>query len=190
MLMVGAGALAPYLVRAHASVRPIREVAVWNRSRPRAEALVRRLAGEGFAAEVADDLEAAVGAADLVSTATIASEALIRGAWLAPGTHLDCVGAFRPTMRETDDEVVQRARIWVDTRAGALKEAGDLRRPLDHGVIEEADILGDLHELARGTAPVRDTADEITMFKSVGAAVEDLAAAIEVWERLGAAPAA
>lgn len=187
MLMVGAGALAPYLVRAHASVRPIREVVLWNRTRSKAEALQRKLANSGLALSVVDDLEGAVRTADLISTATISSAPLICGAWLQPGCHVDCVGAFRPDMRETDDDVVRRARIWVDTFAGGLSEAGDVVIPLNAGVIRESDIQGDLFGLARGTAPRRNSADEITMFKSVGASIEDLAAAVAVYEKADAA---
>jgi ornithine cyclodeaminase len=182
LLMVGAGALAPFLVRAHASVRPIREVAVWNRSRPRAEALIADLAKAGIAATVADDLAAAVGAADIVSTATLSSDPLIRGAWLKPGTHLDCVGAFKPSMRETDDEAVRRARLFVDTRAGAFDEAGDILQPLQAGVIGKSAVLGELSDLTRGTVPGRASPEEITLFKSVGASIEDLAAAVSVYE--------
>jgi ornithine cyclodeaminase len=182
LLMVGAGALAPFLVRAHASVRPIREVAVWNRSRPRAEALIADLAKAGIAATVADDLAAAVGAADVVSTATFSSDPLIRGAWLKGGTHLDCVGAFKPSMRETDDEAVRRARLFVDTRAGAFDEAGDILQPLQAGVIGKSAVLGELSDLTRGTVPGRASPEEITLFKSVGASIEDLAAAVSVYE--------
>src|SRR5918992_3429530 len=129
MLMVGAGALSPYLVRAHASVRPIREVMVWNRTPGNAGRLVRKLDGSGLQVSVASDLETAVRAADLISIATLSSTPLIHGAWLKQGTHLDCVGTFRPDMRETDDEVVRRARIWVDTRAGGFHEAGGIVIP-------------------------------------------------------------
>jgi ornithine cyclodeaminase/alanine dehydrogenase-like protein (mu-crystallin family) len=182
LLMVGAGALAPFLVRAHASVRPIREVAIWNRSRARAQALVNELAQSGIAASIAYDLAAAVGGADIVSTATLSSDPLVRGAWLKPGTHVDCVGAFKPTMRETDDEVARRARLFVDTRAGALAEAGDILQPLQAGVIGKEGVLGELTELCRGAVQGRGSADEITLFKSVGASIEDLAAAIAVYE--------
>ena len=150
LLVVGAGALAPFLVRAHASVRPIREVAIWNRTRSRAESVVAELARHGMAASVADDLEAAVRRAEIVSVATLSSDPLIRGAWLTPGTHLDCVGAFRPSMRETDDEVVRRARIFVDTRIGAFGEAGDILQPIAAGVIGKDAVLGDLFDLTRG----------------------------------------
>jgi ornithine cyclodeaminase len=183
MVMVGAGALAEFLVRAHAPVRPIRQVAIWNRTRDRAEAAAAKLASSGLEVTIADDLEAAVCCADLVSTATLSSTPLVKGAWLKPGAHLDCVGAYRPDMRESDDDCVRRARLWVDTLAGGLNEAGDVVMPLKAGVITEAQVLGDLYALARGTAPLRASNDDITMFKSVGASIEDLAAAVAVWEK-------
>jgi ornithine cyclodeaminase/alanine dehydrogenase-like protein (mu-crystallin family) len=181
LLMVGAGALAPHLVCAHASVRPIREVAICNRSPDRARALAATLAARGLDVSIAGDLEAAVGRADIVSTATLSAEPLIRGDWLVPGTHVDCVGAYKPTMRETDDAVVRRARTFVDTRPGAFNEAGDIVQPLQAGVIDKEAILGDLFELTRGAVAGRQTPEEITFFKSVGAAIEDLAAAIAVF---------
>jgi ornithine cyclodeaminase len=181
LVMVGAGALAPHLIRAHASVRPIRQVSIWNRSPGRAQALAAALAGDGLEIAVIDDLEAAVRNADIVSAATLSAEPLVRGAWLAPGAHVDCVGAYRPNMRETDDDVVRRARIFVDTRAGAMSEAGDIVLPLASGVIGKERILGDLFDLTRGAVGGRDTSEEITFFKSVGAAIEDLAAAIAVF---------
>ncbi len=182
LLMVGAGALAPFLVRAHASVRPIRQVRVWNRSRVGAEALVANLAGSGIDATIADELDAAVAEADIVSAATLSSQPLIQGAWLRPGTHLDCVGAFRPSMRETDDEVVRRARIFVDTEA-AFAEAGDIMQPLQSGVIGTKAVLGELADLCRGAVQGRTSPADITFFKSVGTSIEDLAAAVAVYER-------
>jgi ornithine cyclodeaminase/alanine dehydrogenase-like protein (mu-crystallin family) len=182
LLMVGAGALAPHLIRAHASVRPLRTVAIWNRSPERAHGLAAALSSGGFSVTVADDLERAVREADIVSAATISAEPLIKGAWLQPGVHVDCVGAYRPTMRETDDEVVRRAAIFVDTRIGAFSEAGDILQPLQSGVIAKDSVRGDLFDLARATVPGRTSPGEITFFKSVGAAIEDLAAAIAVLE--------
>ncbi len=183
LVIVGAGALAPYLIRAHASVRPIREVSIWNRTRPSAEALARTLQATepGLNITIAGDLEAAVRSADLISCATISSTPLIKGDWLQPGSHLDLVGAFRPDMREADDTCVKRAKIWVDTRAGGLYEAGDIVMPLAAGVIRETDVLGDLYDLTRNPAP-RRSVDDITLFKSVGASIEDLAAAVAVYE--------
>lgn len=185
LLLVGAGTLAPYLVRAHASVRPVREVAIWNRSRERAVTLAAELSGQGFAAHVADDLATAAQSADVISTATISSTPLIEGAWLKPGAHLDLVGGFRPTMREADDEAVRRARVFVDTRAGALHEAGDIVQPLRSGVLSADQVRGELAELVRGAVTGRTSDEEITLFKSVGAAIEDLAAAVEIYGRIG-----
>jgi ornithine cyclodeaminase/alanine dehydrogenase-like protein (mu-crystallin family) len=184
LLVVGAGALAPFLARAHAAVRPIGKISIWNRTPANAETVVAELRADGFDASVAQDLDAAVAEADIVSCATISTTPLVKGALLKPGAHLDLVGAFTPEMRESDDEAIRRARVYVDTRAGALKEAGDIVQPLASGVLRNEDIVADLHELARGQKPGRGNADEITLFKSVGAALEDLAAGIAVYEAL------
>lgn len=183
LLMIGAGALAPHLVCAHACVRPIETVTLWNRTRARAEQLAAELE-DRFAVDVADDLEAAVRQADIVSCATLSAEPLVRGAWLKPGAHVDLVGGFTPGMREADDEAVKRARIYVDTRAGAVKEAGDIADPVRRGIIKEADVQGDLFDLSRGTDAGRKTAAEITLFKAVGTAIEDLAAAMLLWGKV------
>ncbi len=177
LVMVGAGALAPHLIEAHASVRPIETVAIWNHKAGRAEKLAAQLADRPYAVTAVSDLEAAVRDADIISCATLSSEPLVSGDWLKPGAHLDLVGSFTPAMRESDDAAVRRARVYVDTRAGALKEAGDIVLPIKAGVIGEADICGDLFDLCRGTTEGRRSAEEITLFKSVGTALEDLAAA-------------
>lgn len=182
MVMVGAGALAPYLIRAHASVRPIREVLVWNRTRAAAERLAHSFAPTVLKVTAIEDLEAACRRADIIATATMSRQPLVRGAWLKPGTHVDSCGAYNPAMRETDDDLVRRARIFVDTRAGAFGEAGDILQPLKAGVITESAVLGDLTDLARATMQGRQSPDEITFFKSVGASIEDLAAAVAVYE--------
>ncbi len=184
LLMVGAGALARHLVRAHAAVRPIRNVTLWNRTRRNAAALASELDDTGLAIAIADDLETAVRKADIVSCATLSSAPLLRGAWLREGTHIDLVGSFTPMMREADDNVVRRGRIYVDTREGALQEAGDIVDPIARGVITQADVQGDLFELCRGKVLGRATDREITLFKSVGTAIEDLAAAMLVWRSL------
>ena len=177
LVMVGAGSLAPYLIAAHASIRPITDVSVWNRNPARAVALAGRLSGRGYSARATENLESAVRGADVVSCATLSSDPLVKGTWLAPGAHLDLVGAFTPRMRESDDEAVKRAKIFLDTRSGALKEAGDIVQPLAAGTIQESDIAGDLFDLCRGKIGGRASADQITLFKSVGTALEDLAAA-------------
>ncbi|MVA96895.1 ornithine cyclodeaminase family protein [Nitratireductor sp. CAU 1489] len=182
LLVLGAGALCPFLVRAHAAVRPITEIRIWNRTAENAEKAAAGLRDLGFAAAVAGDLDTALGWADIVSAATISTEPLIKGAALRPGVHVDLVGGFTPAMREADDEAVRRARVFVDTRAGATKEAGDIVQPLQSGVLTPERILADLYELTRGERAGRRDADEITLFKSVGAALEDLAAGVAVYE--------
>ncbi len=182
MVMIGAGALAPHLIAAHASVRPLTHVTIWNRNRDKAERLAATLTHPQLTVAASDDLEAAVGAADIVSSATLSMTPLLHGAWLKPGAHVDLVGAYTPDMREADDKAIRRATVYVDTRAG-MKESGDIAAPLASGVLAEADIAGDLADLARGAA-ARRSGDEITLFKSVGNAIEDLAAAVAVWRKL------
>jgi len=177
LLMVGTGTMAPHLVRAHACARPIRQVAVWGRSPEKAKSLATALGDPDLEATHVVDLEAAVGEADIISCATLATEPLILGGWLRPGQHLDLVGAFTPHMAEADDAAVARARVYVDTREGALVESGELVGAIERGVIGAKDIQGDLFDLTRGAAEGRAGSDEITLFKSVGTALEDLAAA-------------
>jgi len=186
LLVLGAGALAPFLARAHAAVRPIEHIRVWNRTPANARKLVAGLRAEGFAADVADDLDAALPHADIVTAATISTVPLVRGALLEPGTHVDLVGAFSPAMRESDEAAFMRARVYVDTRAGALKEAGDVVQAIAEGALKPEAICGELAELARGAVPGRGSAGEITLFKSVGAAIEDLATATAVYEKMTA----
>jgi ornithine cyclodeaminase len=177
LLMVGTGHLAPQLVTAHRAVRPIEKVLVWGRNPERARALADTLARQGVNAAPMVDLAEALSQADIVSCATTSTEPLVKGALLRPGTHLDLVGAFTPQMRESDDEVISRSRVFVDTYAGALAEAGDLLQPIAAGTWSADRVCGDLHELTNGAKPGRLDADDITLFKSVGAAIEDLAAA-------------
>jgi ornithine cyclodeaminase len=181
LVIVGAGQLAPYLARAHASVRPIETIAVWNHRPEAAHRLAAALADEGFNAHVVRRLEDGVRDADIVSCATLSEAPLVLGAWLEPGQHLDLVGAFSMRMREADDAALKRARIFVDTDA-ATSEGGDVALGLKAGAITRADVAGDLAALARG-APGRRGEREITLFKSVGASIEDLAAAMLVWKR-------
>lgn len=183
LLLVGAGALAPCLLRAHASVRPIRRVTIWNHRRETADALADRLRAEGWTVAVSGDLQQAVAEADIISCATLSQKPLISGAWLQPGVHLDLVGAFSMAMRECDDAALLRARIHIDTPA-AMTEGGDVAQALASGAIRSSDIVADLAALCRGEAAGRTAPGEITLFKSVGTAIEDLAAAILVWQRL------
>jgi ornithine cyclodeaminase/alanine dehydrogenase-like protein (mu-crystallin family) len=183
LVLVGAGALGSHFVRAHAAVRPIKKVLIYNRSPEKAAALAGELKSEGFEAKAVTDLEAAVRQADIVSCVTTSTKPIVRGEWLKPGTHVDLAGAFKPTMRETDGDVVARARVFVDTRDGALSEAGDLLQARDEGKFDFANVQGDLFDLCRGTVKGRKTPEEITLFKSCGTALEDLATAIMVYLR-------
>lgn len=185
LLMIGTGVLARHLPLAHAAVRPIRSVQVWGRDPAKAKAVADDLAASGLDAAPVSDLARAVAAADIVSAATLSTVPIIQGGWLRPGQHVDLVGAFRPDMREADDAVLTRARLFCDTWAGATKEAGDLCDPLARGVISEDDVEGDLFDLARGDLVVTRAADDITLFKSAGTAIEDLAAAMLAYRRGG-----
>jgi len=182
LLMVGTGRLSTNVIEAHAAVRPIRHVTIWGRDTKKAEATARDLDLKDIEISVATDLASAAREADVISCATLSSEPLILGEWLKPGSHLDLIGAFKPTMRETDDRAVSRASIFVDTREGALSEGGDIVQPLRAGVITAEAIRADLFELARGKHTGRTSPDEITLFKSVGAALEDLAGAVLAFE--------
>lgn len=182
LAMIGAGALAPYLTRAHRSVRPIDHVTIWNRSPAAAARLAALLESEGVAASVALDPRAAVEGADIVSCATLSTAPLVRGAWLQPGAHLDLVGAFNLSMREADDEALRRARVVVDTKA-ALNEGGDVAVAIKAGAYSAEQVLGDLADLVAGRISPRSGPQDITLFKSVGAALEDLAGAILVHRR-------
>ena len=182
MLMVGAGRLSQNLIEAHAAVRPISEVSIWARDPRKAEATAAQIDLPGIRISVATDIEAAARTADIISCATLSSEPLILGEWLKPGAHLDLVGAFKPSMRESDDRAVARAEIFVDTREGALSEGGDLVQPIDKGIITAGSIRADLAELAKGRHKGRSSDQAITLFKSVGAASEDLAGAILAYE--------
>lgn len=184
LLMVGTGALAPHLIEAHASVRPIREVKIWGRNPDKAARLADDLGSDELKVEAVEDLQTGVEWADVISCATLSREPLVRGDWMQPGQHLDLVGAFKPDMRETDDAAVKGCRIFVDTHAGALKEGGDIVQPLEAGTISKSDVVADLFELARGESPGRRSEDERTLFKSVGTALEDYAAAQQVLQRL------
>ena len=184
LLMVGTGTLAPQLILAHAAVRPIRNVLVWGRTEDKAAKLAKRLNRSDFRVQHTTDLEGAARGAHIISCATLSAEPLIAGEWLQNGQHLDLVGGFRPDMRETDDMAIRRARVFVDTRAGACTEAGDIVQPLESGVLDPDDIAADLFELTRGERAGRRFYDQITLFKSVGTAIEDLAAAQLTVERV------
>lgn len=184
LVIVGTGALAPFMAAAHCAVRDIRRISVWGRTPGHVERTVAALAAKGLPAQPATSLERALADADIVSCATTAREPLVRGRDVRAGTHVDLVGAFTPDMRESDDALVARAALFVDTYAGALKEGGDLVQPMSRGIIARESIRAELAELVTGARPGRRTRDEVTLFKSVGTGVEDLCAARLVAHRL------
>ncbi len=201
LLIVGSGHVAGLMADAHAAVRPIRHVRIWNIRPAGAERLAAALRQRGIDAEPRTDLQQACAEADIITCATLSRAPLIHGDWLQPGCHLDLIGAFTPFMRETDDECIRRARVFIDTDA-ALAEAGDLLQPIQAGLFRPQDIVADLARLCRGDHPGRQSPDgqspdgqspdgqspdgqsphEITLFKSVGSALEDLAAAALAYE--------
>lgn len=181
LVLVGAGRVARLLPEAWKAVRPIEHVTVWARRESEAQTLAAQLQAEGLSASATRDLPGACASADIVSCATMANEPVVRGSWLAPGTHLDLVGSFTPAMREADDACFEGARVFVDTDEALLK-SGDLLVPMQHGVFSANEVRDTLTTLSRGVATGRKSPGERTVFKSVGTALEDLAAAILVHE--------
>ncbi|MDB5959992.1 MAG: ornithine cyclodeaminase [Massilia sp.] len=179
LLIVGSGRVASLLAEAYKAVLPLTEVAVWSRNPAAAAALSDSLGAQGFSARAWPDLEAAVRQADIVSCATLSTAPLIRGEWLQPGSHLDLIGGFTPQMVEADDACFTNARLFVDTEEALLK-AGDLLGPMSRGVFGADDVQATLAQLCRGERGGRRNAGEKTVFKSVGTALEDLAAAMLV----------
>jgi len=181
LLVLGTGRIARMLLAAHASVRPIDEVVMWNHRPEGAEALAAQLRTEGWNAQATVDLEAAVRNADIVSCATLATAPLVRGEWLAPGSHLDLIGSFTPAMREADAQCFAGARTFIDTNE-ALQKSGDLLDAIAAGTLRAQAVQGTLADLCRGERAGRGSDAERTVFKAVGSALEDLAAATLVWQ--------
>ena len=183
LLMVGTGTLAPHLIGAHATQRGIEEVQVWGRRIEQAKSVVATINLPGVQVRAVDNLKIAVAEADIISCATLANTPLIHGEWLRSGQHLDLVGGFTQGMREVDDVTITRARLFVDTD-DAIETTGDIYEPLRRGIIKLGDIQGTLFSLSQGEAsPARPVGDEITLFKSAGTAIEDLAGAVLAYER-------
>jgi ornithine cyclodeaminase len=186
LLLVGTGRLAPEMVVAHCTAREIQRVMVWGRSEHKAQETIDRIKQAGLPDHVSIATElvlaAACAKADIICCATTSTEPLLRAEWVKPGTHIDLVGGFRPNMREADDALMSTAALFVDTLEGALAEAGDLVRPIQAGLLQASDIRADLGGLARASHPGRQSTKQITLFKSVGSALADLAAAGMVQE--------
>ncbi|MBT8410485.1 MAG: ornithine cyclodeaminase [Octadecabacter sp.] len=167
ILIVGAGTVGRSLFDAYSAVFPKAKFMIWNRS----PAGAVRFAQDCEGVEIATDLEAAVGRADIVTSATMSTEPLLQGAWFRPGQHIDLIGAYRPDMREVDDAALTRSRIFVDSYATTMGHIGELKIPLANGAIGEADVIADYYELDQFT---RQSDDEITLFKNGGGAHLDL----------------
>ena len=180
LLVLGSGRVASALAEAWSARFPIREIAIWSPTPANAGRLAQRLAAHGLPARAAASPDPA--GFDIVSAATLSATPLLRGADVAQGTHVDLVGAFRPAMREADGALMARATVVVDTRAGAMAEAGDIVQAIEEGAIGPGHVAAELAELCRGAHPGRRSAEEVTVFKSVGWAGEDLAAAVLAFE--------
>lgn len=183
LLMIGTGALCRDLVQAHSAVRPIDKVLLYGRNYEKATAIAEELTQEGYATEPVANIKEAIHAVDIISCATLSKEPLVQGSWLHEGQHLDMVGAYRVDMREADDDVLLKSVLFVDNFNGALKETGDLVIPLKNGVIKPKDVQADFFDLCKGKHTGRQTAQEITFFKSVGFALEDLVGARYYFEQ-------
>lgn len=179
VLIVGAGHVAASMIAAYRAIRPDAQVTIWNRSADPAQALAARMG-----AEVAGDLAAAVANADIIATTTMAKQPLIRGEWITPGTHLDLIGAYRPDMREVDDNALRRARLFVDSRDTTIGHIGEIQIPLDAGVITRDDIIADYYDIADGRF-VRTSDDQITICKNGGGAHLDLMVARYILDAAG-----
>lgn len=183
LLVIGSGSVAYHLAQAHSSVRSYKHIEVWARNSDKAQALLDSLKEQGFTnVSLAKDLQAAIQKADVISSATLSKEPIIKGEWLKPGVHLDLIGSHTPKTREADDEVIRRSTIYADSREGALHETGELAIPIASGLLDPKDVQADLVELCKANKLARKNEEEITLFKSAGLAIEDLAAALMVYE--------
>ncbi len=174
MLVVGAGTVAESLIRAYSAVMSnLKTFLIWNRSPDKAVALAHALSEEGFDAQPVTDLQNAAGQADIVSTATMARTPVLKGEWITEGTHVDLIGAFKADMREADDALLQKGRLFVDSRETTIEHIGELMIPIASRAITEDAVLGDFNDLCNGGAG-RRAATDITVFKNGGGAHLDL----------------
>lgn len=181
LLVVGGGKVAEHLIHAHAAVRSYERVMIWVRNKEKGRQFVHEQKKLGVEVILVDDLEQAVREADVISTATLSQVPLIKGAWVQPGTHLDLIGAHTPKSREVDDEAIKKSSIFVDSREGALHETGEMAIPIANGILDPKAVRADIVELCKKQHTGRQSESEITLFKSAGLAIEDLAAALLVY---------
>lgn len=183
LLVLGGGKVAQHLIPAHAVVRDYEEIAVWLRDETKFEHFKKQQPQEiQSKLSLAKDLETSVRGADVISTATMTVEPILKGEWLKKGCYLDLVGSYKPHMREVDDTAITRSHIFVDSREGALHETGEMAIPIEKGLFKESDVKADLTELCRNEHGGRSSDEEIILFKSAGLAIEDLAGAILAYE--------
>jgi 1-pyrroline-2-carboxylate reductase [NAD(P)H] len=186
LLLLGTGNLAPYIIRAHASVRPLRQVMVWGRTRAKAAQVAAAMAAQlkSVRFTVADDIEAACAQADIVVSATGAHEPLVKGAWIKPGTHTDFIGNHHADKRECDTALVVKAKVYADSRDNCFHEAGEILVPIAEGAFKKEQVVGQLAEMCSGQVPLRTDDQEITLFKSIGMALSDLVGAGQAFGRV------
>lgn len=179
MFLLGTGNLAPYLIRANASVRPLSKVMVWGRSAQKADAICSAAREEFPNIEflAVSDRKRACESADLIVCATGSHEPLVHGDWVQPGTHTDFIGNHHATKRECDTKLITKSRVYVDSYANAMKEAGEILVPIREGAFREQAIVAELAEMCSGESPLRQSSEEITLFKSIGMALSDLVGA-------------
>ncbi|MCE7040424.1 ornithine cyclodeaminase family protein [Dyadobacter sp. CY312] len=182
LLVVGGGAVAKHLVEAHLAVRKFKKIGIWMRNPDKLAIRVEELRTKGIEVYAVENLEEAAHEADVISCATLSKTPIIKGEWIKPGTHLDMIGSHKPDTRETDDDAIRKSTLFVDSRMGALHETGELAMPVADGIISEKNVQADIVELVKGIHPGRKSQEEITLFKSAGLAVEDLAAALLVYK--------
>lgn len=187
LLLVGNGSLAPHMALAHCHTRPIDKITIWGRSAEKSERCRQTLTSfadlpKGIKIEVTSDLAVSCMSADIITCATTSKQAIIKGEWIQAGTHLDLVGGFKPDMREVDDELMAKSVVFVDTFTGALAEAGDILQALQSGSLKKEAIVAELADLCSGRHNGRRSEQKVTVFKSVGTALEDLCAANLVWQ--------
>lgn len=182
LLVVGTGRVASLLPDAFRAVRPISQIRIWNINAEKAVQMARRLNENGYHAEAISDLRAGAQWADIISCATLSRQPLIKGEWLQPGTHLDLIGSFSPAMRESDEDCFRRSTVFVDTSEASMK-AGDILEALKAGAFDKSKVAADLAQLCRNEHGGRSHSEEITLFKAVGTALEDLAAASLVYDQ-------
>lgn len=185
LLIVGGGTVARSLIKAYTAVFPcLNRVSIWTRRPEQARALAAEWLSGAFTVEPAPDLAEVAGQAEIVSCATMAREPVLRGEWIRPGTHLDLIGAYKADMREADDNLISSAALFVDSRETTIHHIGELMMLIASGAISEASVLGDLYDLAKGSATARKSPDEITAFKNGGGAHLDLMIASFISQRL------